>query len=121
MLQHVKRQLPRIDPDKLLDEMWKREEDYTSLLGNGIALPHAWSTDFDQTKLVIARPEVRVTCPLTNLPIEIVFMLLSPIGKANDHLDHLSVIARLIGTQEQRQRILQAHDPEELYELIAMC
>jgi len=120
MLQHVKRQAPQIDPERLLDEMWKREEDYTSLLGNGIALPHAWSSDVEQTRLVIARPETCVMCPLTKRPIEIVFMLLSPEGKANEHLEHLSVIARLIGTQDQRQRILDAHNPEELYDLIAM-
>ena len=43
MLHHLHRQLPGIDAEQLLVEMWKREADYTSLLGNGIALPHTWS------------------------------------------------------------------------------
>lgn len=120
MLEHLKRELPAIDVDHLLAEMWKREEDYTSLLGNGIALPHTWSADVDQATVVVARPQAHVICPLTGRPIEIVFMLLSPVGNANEHLEHLSFIARLIGSQAQRKRIMHARDPEELFELIVM-
>ena len=120
MLEHLKGRLPDIDTEQILASMWNREEEYTSLLGNGIALPHAWSPDVDRTSVVVARPQVTVICPLTSRPIEIVFMLLSPEGKANEHLDHLSFIARLIGSQAQRERILHARDPDELYELIAM-
>ena len=55
MLEHLKRELPAIDVDHLLAEMWKREEDYTSLLGNGIALPHTWSADVEQATVVVAQ------------------------------------------------------------------
>ena len=120
LLEHLKRELPAIDVDHLLAEMWKREEDYTSLLGNGIALPHTWSDDVEQATVVVARPQARVICPLTSRPIEIVFMLLSPVGNPNEHLEHLSFIARLIGSQAQRKRIMQARDPAELFELIVM-
>ena len=47
-------------------------------------------------------------------------MLLSPVGQANEHLKHLSSIARLIGSEMQRKRILQARDPAELFHLIAI-
>ena len=57
MLEHLKERLPRIDTEQLLTDMWAREEDYTSLLGNGIALPHAWTSDVDQTRIVVARPQ----------------------------------------------------------------
>jgi mannitol/fructose-specific phosphotransferase system IIA component (Ntr-type) len=120
MLEHLERKLPAIGVDHLLAEMWKREEDYTSLLGNGIALPHTWSADVEQATVVVARPQTHVICPLTGRPIEIVFMLLSPVGNANEHLEHLSFIARLIGSQAQRKRIMQARNAEELFELIVM-
>ena len=42
-----------------------------------------------------------------------------PLGKADEHLDHLSFIARLIGSQTQRERILHATDPDELFDMIA--
>jgi NhaP-type Na+/H+ or K+/H+ antiporter/mannitol/fructose-specific phosphotransferase system IIA component (Ntr-type) len=120
MLEHLKKQLPAIDAEHLLEEIWKREEDYTSLLGNGIALPHSWSPDVEEANVVVARPQTHVTCPLTGRSIDIVFLLLSPVGHAEEHLEHLSFIARLIGSQVQRERIMHARNPEELFELIAM-
>lgn len=120
MLQHLENQLPELDSASMLESMWEREEDYTSLLGNGIALPHAWSADIQETKLVIVRPVREVQCPLTNRSIDIVFMLLSPEGSADEHLAHLSYIARLIGSQSQREQILQATDAADLYQRITM-
>lgn len=118
LLQHLHRQLPGIDPEQLLDQMWKREEEYTSLLGHGIALPHIWTSSIEQSVLLVARPQGELQCPLTERPIEIVFMLFSPADNAKEHLKHLSAIARLIGSEIQRQRILQAQDPAELFQLI---
>ncbi|MEL6106274.1 MAG: cation:proton antiporter [Planctomycetota bacterium] len=119
MIEHLRRRLPGLETDVLLEAMWSREEDYTSMLGNGIAIPHAWTSAVEETSVVVARPQSEITCPLTNREIEIVFMLLSPQGHAEEHLDHLSFIARLIGSQAQRKRVLHANDPEELYEMIA--
>jgi mannitol/fructose-specific phosphotransferase system IIA component (Ntr-type) len=120
MLEHLHTQLLHIDPEKMLADIWEREEDYTSLLGNGIALPHTWTSSVEQATLMVARPTTRLLCSLTERPIEIVFMLLSPIGKPNEHLEHLSNIARLIGTDAQRQRILATVDAEELYQIITL-
>ena len=120
MLEQLKQQWPAINTQQVLAEMWKHEEDYTSLLGNGIALPHSWSDDVEHSSVAVARPQTQIICPLTNRPIEIVFMLLSPTGSTNEHLEHLSFIARLIGSQSQRDRILQARDPQELFEMIIM-
>ncbi|WP_182869581.1 cation:proton antiporter domain-containing protein [Rhodopirellula sp. JC639] len=119
MLHHLHQQLPGIDPEQMLVEIWRREEDYTSLLGHGIALPHTWSPAVDRATLMVARPRHQLLCPLTDLPIEIVFMLLSPVGEPDEHLACLSHIARLIGTESQRQRILDAGDAEQLHRLIA--
>ena len=119
MIEHIRNRIPELNTERLIADMWSREEDYTSLLGNGIALPHAWSPVIDQTQVVVARPKVEVTCPLTKRKIEMVFMLLSPEGKAEEHLDHLAFIARLIGSEAQRERILHAVDANELYEMVA--
>lgn len=119
MIEHLRQRIPALETENLLADMWSREEDYTSLLGNGIAIPHAWTSAIRQTSVVVARPQNTVVCPLTSRPIEIVFMLLSPEGHPEEHLDHLSFIARLIGSQAQRERILHATDPGELYEMIA--
>ncbi|MCA9140978.1 MAG: cation:proton antiporter [Planctomycetales bacterium] len=118
MLYHLQGQLPRIAPEEMLIEIWKREEDYTSLLGHGIALPHTWTDAVDQSTLMVARPNQPLCCTLTGRQVEIIFMLLSPIDSPKDHLEILSQIAKLIGPKNQRSRILKASDPMELFRLI---
>ena len=119
MLQHLHSQLPTIEPKVLFDEMWRHEEEYTSLLGHGIALPHARTDSVERSILMAARLTESVQCPQTGKTIEIVFMLLSPEDNHTEHLSHLSNIARLIGTESQRQRILAAGDSKELFSMIS--
>jgi mannitol/fructose-specific phosphotransferase system IIA component (Ntr-type) len=99
--------------------MWKREEDYTSLLGHGIALPHVWTSQVRKSVLMVARPTKEVVCPLTRSTIEIVFMLISPLGKPDEHLRNLSQIAKLVGTDSRRESLLAAKNPRELFTTIA--
>lgn len=118
MLTQLQTQFPRLEPLRLRDEMWKREEDYTSLLGHGIALPHSWTDSVDQAVVMVARLINKVQCPLTGRDIDIVFMLLSPEGNPKEHLEHLSFIAHLIGSESRRTRVLEANTPEELHQVI---
>lgn len=104
--------------ESLLDDMWRREEDYTSLLGHGIALPHVWTDHVDQSILMVARPQTPVICPLTNSAIEIVFMLISPDGQPDQHLRNLSQIAKLVGTDAKRAELLRANSAKALYDAI---
>jgi NhaP-type Na+/H+ or K+/H+ antiporter/mannitol/fructose-specific phosphotransferase system IIA component (Ntr-type) len=119
MIEQLRRQIPELDASELLEEMWKREEDYTSLLGHGIALPHVWTSQVRKSVLMVARPTKEVVCPLTRSTIEIVFMLISPLGKPDEHLRNLSQIAKLVGTDSRRESLLAAKNPRELFTTIA--
>jgi mannitol/fructose-specific phosphotransferase system IIA component (Ntr-type) len=119
MLQHIQQKHPDIDPEKLLLEMREREEAYAGLMSNGIALPHTWSDAVDEALLVVAR--VRDGCPSDDQAhtIQLAFMLLSPSGDPQKHLHHVSLVARLIGTEAKRQALFAAESPAELFEVIA--
>lgn len=118
MLVHLKKQSYNVDPETTLAELWKSEEEYTSLLGHGIAMPHYWSPHLKRSVLMATRPKSTLVCPLTDRPIELIFLLLSPTGDPEAHLEHLSYIARLIGSESRRDRMLSAEDVSELYRLI---
>ena len=118
MLTHLKKQSVNVDPETTLADIWKREEEYTSLLGHGIAMPHYWSPHIERSVLMVTRPAATLRCPLTDRPIELVFLLLSPTGDPKAHLEHLSYIARLIGSESRRERLVAAKDTDELYKLI---
>ncbi len=118
MLACVGQQQPGLDLDHLLEEMIEREEEYTSLLGHGIALPHAYVQDVEEAMLVVARPSHPVLCTHSDREIALVFMLISPPGQPSEHLARISHIATLIGNEAGRQALLEAGTPQDLYRVI---
>jgi NhaP-type Na+/H+ or K+/H+ antiporter/mannitol/fructose-specific phosphotransferase system IIA component (Ntr-type) len=118
MLNHLHVQSFELDPETTLADIWKREQQHTSLLGHGIAMPHYWSPHIERSVLMVTRPQSPVVCPQTQRPIELVFLLLSPKENPKAHLEHLSYIAKLIGSESRRQRMFDAEDSGELYKMI---
>jgi NhaP-type Na+/H+ or K+/H+ antiporter/mannitol/fructose-specific phosphotransferase system IIA component (Ntr-type) len=121
MLETLQRQNPILDSDALFGEMWEREQEYTSLVGHGIAIPHVQVTGIADSMLKVVRLQETTTCPLTDNPVEIVFMLLSPAGNPDKHLHHLSSIAHVVSTQKQRDSLLTATSEAELFHVIKSC
>ncbi|MDJ0837586.1 MAG: cation:proton antiporter [Acidobacteriota bacterium] len=118
MLSLTAEQAPQLDRDTLLSDLLTREEEFTSLLGHGISMPHAYSPHIEEALLLVARAKTGIPCKHTGSDIDIVFMLLSPLDQPSEHLGHISHIARLIGKETNRRIILEADTPEELYEAI---
>ncbi|MFT5496797.1 MAG: NhaP-type Na+/H+ or K+/H+ antiporter/mannitol [Kiritimatiellia bacterium] len=118
MLSCIGKEQPTLDLDQILEEMVLREEEYTSLLGHGIALPHAYSEGVSEAILVVARPLHVVKCTHTDREINLIFMLVSPHGQPSEHLARISYIATLIGNEAGRQALLDAATPEDLHRVI---
>jgi len=118
MIELVQDKVPDLDTREILDSLMEREEEFTSLLGYGISLPHTYSDRLAEPVLLVARAEKRITCQHTGMPIDLVFMLLSPMGQPKQHLDTISQLARMIGRESGRQDLLEAETPEALYEVV---
>lgn len=118
MLNHLHLQSFELNPETTLADIWKREQEHTSLLGHGIAMPHYWSPHIERSVLMVTRPKSLVTCPQTHQPIKMVFLLLSPKANPKAHLEHLSYVAKLIGSESRRQRMFDALDSGQLYTTI---
>ena len=118
LLEIFHQQNEEIEIEPLLNEMWRHEEEFTSLVGHGIAIPHARTTKINKPSLIVARPRTSVTCPLTGHSVDLVFMLISPDESPDDHLQRLARIARLVGTRKQRDAMLQAESEAILHDEI---
>ena len=118
LLEIFHQQNDKLDIEELLGEMWRHEEEFTSLVGHGIAIPHARTGKVDRPALMVARPRNSVVCPLTGQTVDLVFMLISPDESPDDHLRQLASIARLVGTQKKRDAMLQAESEAILHDEI---
>ena len=119
MLNTLKQDYPSLKWQQLLKEIIQREEEFTSLIGHGISLPHTYLKDVDETLLIIGRVEPPIPCQHTQNDISLVFMLLSPENEPVEHLNHISKIAKFVIDSEQRKALLDAHSADELFDVFS--
>lgn len=118
MLQILVKEYPKLDHDRLLRELVQREEEFSSLLGHGISLPHTYSKNIDATLVVIARVKDPISCKHSGSDISLVFMLLSPEEQPVEHLNQISQIAKFVMREETRVALLEAQNDKELLNVI---
>jgi len=88
-------------------------------LGNGIAVPHG---KFAPIKHVMA-VFMKLTTPVEfdsvdDQPVDIVMMLLAPMGAGADHLKALARVARILRTDSIADALRRSNDPERLYSIL---
>jgi PTS system nitrogen regulatory IIA component len=88
-------------------------------LGNGIAIPHG---KFAGLKGVVA-VFMKVTDPVEfesvdDQPVDLVMMLLAPMGAGADHLKALARVARVLRTDSVADSLRRANDPARLYAIL---
>jgi two-component system sensor histidine kinase KdpD len=89
----------------------EREKSGSTFLNEGIALPHARVEGLASPRIAIALTHQGVLDAPTEIPIEVVFMLLSPTTGAESHLKLLAKAARLLQSRELRRRLGKLRDP----------
>lgn len=107
------------EPDKFMKAIYDREEQSSTGLGMGIAIPHA-KTD------VVVRPTVAVGISQEGFdfnsedasPAHMVFMIATNDKNGDLHLDTLAALSRKLIDEDFRTRILQAKTAEELTDLL---
>ncbi len=112
----IKERFPDIDSHALLTRLTAREEQVSTGIGQGVAIPHATIEGLEKTHCIIAQiPQGVDFKALDSLPVHIVFLLLSPPGKIGDHLRLLARIARLASNKEFILGIADVKEAKELY------
>jgi len=118
MIDQVVRAAPRVDRQRLIKELIEREAHFPTVLGHGVAVPHAFTDRLEKRICAIARVPSGVNFGAPDEEqVRIVFLLLSPTGDPEGHLATMAQIARLVSEQDMRQRILQV-SPSDLEALI---
>lgn len=96
-----------------------REQDLTTGIGFGVAVPHGRSPTLANLAIVAGRTEVPV--PFDSIdgdPVRLVFLLSGPETSASQHVKALSRIVRLVRREEVRRTLLDAASTGEFYEAI---
>ncbi|GJQ25387.1 MAG: hypothetical protein HBSAPP02_04190 [Phycisphaerae bacterium] len=106
--------------DTLLTAVMERENQRTTGIGLGFAIPHA-KTDAVKT-LVIALGRTAQPIDFAAIdgkPVNLIALLVSPSNATSQHIQALARLSRMVTSASLLQKLLDAPDARALYDLIA--
>lgn len=104
--------------ERLTDDIWAREDSFSTAVGYGFAIPHTKSDHIQYSTISMAT----LAAPIIwgDQEVETVFMLtVSKSADPNEHMKYFSTLARKLLKEEFRNEIKQAENVTVLYNLMA--
>ena len=88
-------------------------------LGNGIAVPHGRFPGLKGVVAVFMKPSTPVDFEsVDDQPVDLIMMLLAPVGAGADHLKALARVARVLRTDSVAESLRRTNDPKRLYSIL---
>lgn len=105
--------------DGFVQDVLKREAEISTILENGIAIPHARTAHASELNVAVGISQEGLDCGAADgKPTQIFFLIATP-EKSNDaHIKALSAITGKMLDAEFRKQILLAKNEEEIYQLL---
>jgi mannitol/fructose-specific phosphotransferase system IIA component (Ntr-type) len=112
--------LPAEERDSVIEVFLERERIVSTAIGNAVAVPHCYLESLSEPQIVFVRLKhgINLGAP-DGTPTQYFFFLLGPTGRAAEHLDTLSLIARLMSDSEFRYELGEARNPLALRDAFA--
>ena len=115
----VAARLYRLKAGDVLDALLAREDEGSTGLGAGVAVPHARLKGLQRVRGIFLRLETPVSFEaVDDQPVDLVFVLLTPSEARTEHLRALATISRALRRPHLRQQLRQARIPDALYALL---
>jgi phosphoenolpyruvate-protein phosphotransferase len=103
--------------DKLNDDIWAREDAFSTAVGYGFAIPHTKSEHIAHSTISVATLAKPILWGAEE--VSTVFMLtVSKSAESNAHMKYFSTLARKLMKEEFRNEIKNARNTEALYNLM---
>lgn len=106
------------DAKALKRAVWEREQQRSTGIGEGLAIPHGKCTCSESLVMAVGRPAEPVEFgAIDRKPVRLIVLLASPPSRTSDHIQALGKISRLMSRPEFRDAAYHAESPEELFRL----
>jgi len=108
-------QLPIAQRGEMLDAFRTREEQVSTGIGLGVAIPHAFSDHLDRVIAVFGKSEAGIDFQsLDDKPVHIIILFIVPRKEYHMHLQTLAAIAKMFTNIEIRRQLTAAETCEEI-------
>ncbi|MBT2687631.1 PTS sugar transporter subunit IIA [Bacillus sp. ISL-47] len=107
------------DRSAFKEAILKREEQSTTGIGDGIAIPHAKTSAVKKPAIAFGKSGAGVDYEsLDGQPAHLFFMIAAPEGANNTHLEALSRLSSILMNEEARKKLLNAASANEVIDII---
>jgi len=108
------------DVNLILKALHQREQEASTGLQDGIAIPHAISTHLQQPAVLYIRSATPITDWPTfdEQPVTEVIAMLVPKNSEQEHLQILSDFASALVDEDERQALLASQTSEQVYDVL---
>jgi len=106
--------------DGIFHAVIAREDQTTTGIGNGIAIPHCKTENIEHGTIIAATfPSGIRYGAVDNKPVKILFLFIFPGSENQEYLQVLAKVARLLGDETVRNKLILSSTPDEFREIIA--
>ena len=106
------------DADGLKRVVWEREQQRSTGIGEGLAIPHGKSNCSKNLVMAVGRPAKPIDFDAVDgQPVYLVVLLASPPDKTSEHIQALGKISRLMADPNFRVSAYAAESAEDMYRL----
>ena len=101
-----------------LEAVMKREEESTTGIGFGVAIPHGKSAAVAEPSLAFGRSQAGIHYDsMDGKPVHLMFLIAVPETSNDEHLRILSKLSRKLMHEDVRQKLMTVTDAEEIYQI----
>ena len=106
------------DQKLLLAALIRREQQASTGIGKGVAVPHAHEEEIQRQLLAIGISQAGIDFGAPDgQPVHIIALLVTPLKHQKQHMALLAALSQRLQQEEVRQRLLQAADAAEVVDI----
>ena len=107
------------DKQELESAIFEREKILSTSIGLGVAIPHVRLLSVNEMTIAVGVCKNGIDYDsFDGVPVEIIFMIASPVGTHREYLSVLAKIALLLKNESLRNMILESETPEDIYSVL---
>jgi len=106
------------DAPSLKRAVWEREQQRSTGIGEGLAIPHGKSSSARALTMAIGKPAQPLEFgSIDRKPVQMIILLVSPADRIAEHIQALGRVSKLMTNVQFRNACYTAPDAERLYGL----
>lgn len=107
------------DAEEMKRVVWDRENQRSTGIGEGLAIPHGKSTNVSRLVMAMGIPTAPIEFDsIDGKPVRLLALLVSPADRIAEHIQALGRISRLMNDEAFRETAYGATSDEELFDHI---